>query len=259
MRIAFFGGTFDPPHLGHIAIAEAARDRCELDLVLMAPVGTQPLKQDAKTASFADRLAMVRLACEGHPGLRASELDAPLQNNREDAASTPNYTPNYTPYYTPNYTYDTLLRLRSELAPADELFCLLGADSFRMVQRWHRGPELLLLCDYIIAARPGFPITQLTEYLPSSIACEGPCVTARRTEWLLRDGVSGSTSKLWVLPDLDYDISATAVRAALDCTSLDCTSLDCRSLACTPTGASQQVLAPAVARYACEHGLYQRG
>jgi nicotinate-nucleotide adenylyltransferase len=241
MRIAFFGGTFDPPHLGHIAIAEAARDRCELDLVLMAPVGTQPLKQDAKTASFADRLAMVRLACERHPGLRASELDAPLQNNREDAASTRNYTP--------NYTYDTLLRLRSELAPADELFCLLGADSFRMVQRWHRGPELLLLCNYIIAARPGFPITQLTEYLPSSIACEGPCVTARRTEWLLRDGVSASTSKLWVLPDLDYDISATAVRAALDCTSLDCRS----------TGESQQVLAPAVARYACEHGLYQRG
>jgi nicotinate-nucleotide adenylyltransferase len=241
MRIAFFGGTFDPPHLGHIAIAEAALDRCELDLVLMAPVGTQPLKQDAKTASFADRLAMVRLACEGHPGLSASELDAPRQKNRDDAAATPNYTP--------NYTYDTLLRLRAELAPADELFCLLGADSFRMLQRWHRGPELLLLCDYIIAGRPGFPITELTGYLPSSITCEGPCATPRRTEWLLRDGVSGRASRLWVLPDLDYDISATAVRAALDCTSLDCTS----------AGEAQQVLAPAVARYACEHGLYHHG
>jgi nicotinate-nucleotide adenylyltransferase len=222
--------------LGHTAIAEAALDRCELDLVLMAPVGTQPLKQDAKTASFADRLAMVRLACEGHPRLRASELDAPRQKNSDGAAATANFTP--------NYTYDTLLRLRTELAPADELFCLLGADSFRMLQRWHRGPELLLLCDYIIAGRPGFPITELTEYLPSSITCKGPCTTARRTEWLLRDRVSGRTSRLCVLPDLDYDISATAVRAALDCTS---------------SSKAQQVLAPAVARYACEHGLYQHG
>ena len=233
MRIAFFGGTFDPPHLGHTAIADAALERCELDEVLMAPVASQPLKQGATTASFADRLAMVRLACEGHPRLRASELDAPRKN---DSDSAPNSTP--------NYTYDTLLRLRAKLAPADELFCLLGADSFRMVQRWHRGPELLLLCDMIIAGRPGFPITELGAYLPSSFACQGPHVTARRIEWVMRDRRSGDTSRLWLLPDLEYDISATAIRAALDCSASD---------------QAQPVLAPAVARYACEHHLYQQG
>ncbi len=228
MRIAFFGGTFDPPHLGHIAIAEAARDRCELDAVWMAPVGSQPLKQGAASASFADRLAMVRLACEGHPGLEASELDAPLRADDHGPV--------------PNYTYDTLLRLRAELPSAGELFCLLGADSFRMVQRWHRGPELLLLCDFIIAGRPGFPLSDLDAYLPPSIACEGPHVTTQRTEWLLRDRVSGDTSRLWLLPDLEYDISATAVRAALDCSA---------------GGETQPVLAPSVARYACQHRLYQ--
>lgn len=242
MRIAFFGGTFDPPHLGHIAIAEAARNRCDLHEVLMAPVGTQPLKHGAKTASFPDRLAMVRLACEGHPGVTPSEIDAPRNScaDSEQNSTAPNYTP--------NYTYDTLLRLRAELAPDDEIFCLLGADSFRMLERWHRGPELLLLCDFIIAGRPGFPLAQLGDYLPPTVTCDGPRVGTRRTEWLVRDRASLRTSRLWLLPDLEYDISATAVRAALDCTVPDC----------RPAGEAPGVLAPAVARYACQHHLYSQ-
>jgi nicotinate-nucleotide adenylyltransferase len=80
MRIAFFGGTFDPPHCGHIAIARAAIRRLALDQVLVAPVGTQPLKGGSAHSSFADRLAMVRLAVAGEPGLMASSIDAPLAN-----------------------------------------------------------------------------------------------------------------------------------------------------------------------------------
>ena len=68
MRIAFFGGTFDPPHCGHIAIARAAIRRLALDQVLVAPVGTQPLKGGSAHSSFEDRLAMVRLAVAGEPG-----------------------------------------------------------------------------------------------------------------------------------------------------------------------------------------------
>jgi nicotinate-nucleotide adenylyltransferase len=77
MRIAFFGGTFDPPHLGHLAIARAAADRLRLDRVLFAPVGSQPLKQDSSVASFADRLAMVKLAITDDTRFAASEIDAP--------------------------------------------------------------------------------------------------------------------------------------------------------------------------------------
>ncbi len=63
MRVALFGGSFDPPHHGHIAIATAAADVFHLDKVLFAPVGRQPLKAEMAPASFADRMAMVELAC----------------------------------------------------------------------------------------------------------------------------------------------------------------------------------------------------
>ena len=99
MRIAFFGGTFDPPHCGHIAIARAAITRLALDQVLVAPVGTQPLKSGVPSSSFEDRLAMVQLAVAGEPGLTASNVDAPLPGGQ------------------PNYTFDTLQRLRSQLQP----------------------------------------------------------------------------------------------------------------------------------------------
>ena len=70
VRVAFFGGSFDPPHLGHLAVARAARDAFQLDTVLFAPVGAQPLKPEGSAAGFEDRLAMTRLAIEDEPGLR---------------------------------------------------------------------------------------------------------------------------------------------------------------------------------------------
>ena len=90
MRIAFFGGSFDPPHRGHVAIARAAIERLALDKVWMAPVGAQPLKPDGFSTSFADRLAMVELAVAGEPGIVASAIDAPRSDGR------------------PNYTFDVL-------------------------------------------------------------------------------------------------------------------------------------------------------
>ncbi len=77
MRVALFGGSFDPPHHGHIAIAKAAADGLALDRVLFAPVGRQPLKEEGKPTPFADRMAMVELACRVDPRFEVSELDAP--------------------------------------------------------------------------------------------------------------------------------------------------------------------------------------
>src|SRR6185437_12483792 len=76
-RVAFFGGSFDPPHLGHLAVARAARDALRLDAVLFAPVGSQPLKPQGSTAGFDDRLAMTRLAVAGERGFNVSLVDAP--------------------------------------------------------------------------------------------------------------------------------------------------------------------------------------
>jgi len=141
MRIALFGGTFDPPHLGHLAIARAAADAFELDRILFAPVGRQPLKQD-HPAPYADRLAMVALACADDRRFQASELDAP------------------TPDGAPNYTVDTLARLRA-LHPDATLFNMVGADSFLDLPHWREPERLLDLAEWIVISRPGFSLNSL--------------------------------------------------------------------------------------------------
>ena len=131
MRIAFFGGSFDPPHLGHLAIARAAREKLRLEMVLFAPVGHQPLKPDGASASFEDRVAMLRLAIAGESSFQLSMADAPGE--------------------TPNYTIDTLTRLREELDPAAELFLLIGADALRSLSQWHRAAEIPFAASLIVA------------------------------------------------------------------------------------------------------------
>lgn len=221
MRIAFFGGTFDPPHSGHIAIARAAIARLSLDQVLVAPVATQPLKGGTAHSSFADRLAMVQLAVANQPGLQASDVDAPLAGGQ------------------PNYTYETLQRLRAQLQPADTLFCLLGADSFLTLKRWHQCTELLLFCDFIVAGRPGFSLEQFNASLPTGVQNTGEDREPAFSRFTLA-GPAGQTSRLFLLPDLDQDISATEIRASLAAGE-------------EPPG----VLAPAVADYICSHELYR--
>src|SRR5258708_26804683 len=88
-RVAFFGGSFDPPHLGHLAIARAAREALRLDTILFAPVGAQPLKPMGSTAPFADRVAMTELAIAGEPGFELSLVAAPDPNRQPNSTLEP--------------------------------------------------------------------------------------------------------------------------------------------------------------------------
>jgi nicotinate-nucleotide adenylyltransferase len=221
MRIAFFGGSFDPPHLGHLAIARAAADRLALNQVLFAPVGSQPLKAGLALAGYPDRLAMVTLATSADPRFIPSTLDQP----RPDGSH--------------NYTYDTLAAFKASLGlatrhPENQLYCLLGADSFQTLHHWHRAADLLRLCDFIIAARPGYPLDRIDAGLPPGIAITG---RPSPTQFQL----AGATT-LHLLPDLDEDVSATALRQAL---------------AQGDTAASNPVLPPGVAAYIQTHHLYR--
>src|SRR5271170_3139996 len=101
MRIAFFGGSFDPPHRGHLAIARAAIERLALDVVWMAPVGAQPLKPGGFSTSYADRLAMVELAVVGEPRIVPSVIDAPRSDGE------------------PNFTIDVLTSITASLPSGD--------------------------------------------------------------------------------------------------------------------------------------------
>ncbi|MFY9854557.1 MAG: nicotinate-nucleotide adenylyltransferase [Terracidiphilus sp.] len=244
-RVAFFGGSFDPPHLGHIEVARAAQAALGLDAVLFAPVGEQPLKPQGSTAAFAHRLAMTRLAIAGDPAFAVSLADAPK------------------PSGTPNYTFDTLLTLRAQLPPDGVLFCLLGADAFALLRRWHRAAEIPFVAPLIVASRPGEDLVDLKAYLPEGLMievipaademdvvdhdsshwlCQGttskPALSA--AEWVsqmqqndrgaLAPGVrsssysqieirrltlsnpSGQQAPFYLLPGLDIDISASEIR-----------------------------------------------
>jgi nicotinate-nucleotide adenylyltransferase len=218
MRVAFFGGSFDPPHLGHIAIARAAQQSLALDQVLFAPVGLQPHKPDGPTASFEDRLAMTRLAIHGEPHFELSLADAPSGS--------------------PNYTIGTLESLRFTLPPATQLYLLLGADSFRNLARWRRAPEIPFTANLVIASRPGEDITGPSIHLPEDVALSP---TSNPNHFLLRNP-AGHTATLDLLPNLYYEISATQLRHQIQHSSEQST---------TP------LIAPAVLNYIHQHHLYE--
>jgi nicotinate-nucleotide adenylyltransferase len=225
MRVAFFGGSFDPPHCGHLAIARAARERLGLDRVLFAPVGWQPLKQKGASASFADRVAMTRLAIAGEAGCELSLIDAPREAQGASAG-------------TPNYTAETLEQLRAEM-PGDALYLLMGADSLRTLKRWHRAEEIPFLAQLIVAARPGEQLEDvrtIEECMPAGISVEQDVAHA----YLLRN-TAGAESTLTLLPELSYEISATKIRAAMR----------------RAGGAERGVIPDAVLAYIREHGLYR--
>jgi len=250
-RVAFFGGSFDPPHNGHLAVARAARDAFALDAVLFAPVGMQPLKPEGPAASFEDRVAMTRLAIAGELGFQVSLADVPR------SADTPKAVPNDTPNYKPNYTIDTLERLRTSLAPDGALFCLMGADSFLALRRWHRAAELPFVATLIVASRPGQLFqdssvdlkVDLEAALPTGLALEpaqegsqGESGIEVRAFVLLNR--AGDRSPFYVLPGLHVDISASEIRAQIHA-------------ACGSSAAGRDLVPPAVRDYIAQHGLYR--
>ena len=238
-RVAFFGGSFDPPHLGHLAVARAARAAFRLDSVLFAPVGVQPLKPEGPAASFEQRLAMTRLAIEGEPGFEVSLADAPKPSGRYDLA--------------PNYTIDTLEGLRAGLAPECALFCLMGADSFFGLRRWHRAAEIPFVAPLIVASRPGQPLAGLKAALPSGLTLE-PAPRGDKTE----SGVelrafalvnqAGDRAPFYLLPGLYVEISASEIREAIGCQN----HADAKGFIAT-----KNLLPPPVAGYIRSYGLYQ--
>ena len=187
MRVAFFGGTFDPIHRGHLLLATAAADAFALDRVHFAPVGRQPLKSEAATASFADRMVMTALALTD-PATR--NLRPPTCNFLVSNLDAPH------PDGSPNYTVDTLAALAREY-PAATLFVLTGADSFLSLRNWRSPAQLLSLAEWIVVSRPDFPLE------PDFLA---------RPEFAL---TPAQRARVHLLATVHEDVSATQLRQRL--------------------------------------------
>jgi nicotinate-nucleotide adenylyltransferase len=137
VRIGLLGGSFDPVHLGHVSLAEAARDRLRLDRVLLVVAAAQPLKPSGAAASGEDRYAMVRLAVRGRARLEASDLELRRPP--------------------PSYTVDTLREVRTLHPPGTEFFLLLGADALAELPRWREADRVPTLATVVACHRRGFP------------------------------------------------------------------------------------------------------
>ena len=135
MRVGVLGGTFDPIHMGHVAVAKAAMECARLDRVLFVP-SAQPPHRAAAEASAEDRLAMSRLAVDGDSRFEVSDVEVKRGGK--------------------SYTVDTLQELHRSL-PDDELFLILGWDAARLFRTWHQPEGVSALASFVIVGRPGMP------------------------------------------------------------------------------------------------------
>lgn len=146
MRLALFGGTFDPIHEAHLAIAREAADRFHLDKVLFVPAAHPPHKHGATQASYEDRVRMAELACRADPRFEVSRLE-------EHTARS--------------YSIDTIEKVRAGLAQGDELYFLIGADAFAEIRTWHRWRDVARAARFLVVSRPGAHYEA-----PSEMTCE---------------------------------------------------------------------------------------
>lgn len=130
-----FGGTFDPIHVAHLAVAEAARDTYGLRRVLFVPAREPPHKPGRSITPVAHRLAMVEAAIAGNAGFKISRIEVDRPG--------------------PSYTIDTLMTLR-QADPGGHLALILSAESFAELPTWHRADGILELADLIVAPREGY-------------------------------------------------------------------------------------------------------
>ncbi len=151
MNIGLFGGTFDPIHKGHLALATAARDRCQLGRIYFVPTNLPPHKTSQPVASFFHRYAMTVLASQGEKAFVPSLLEAPgefvLQDKKTARSSIAS---------SPNYSIDTIRKLKRELKKSDRLFFLIGIDAFKDIAKWHESDALFSERAFIVASRPGY-------------------------------------------------------------------------------------------------------
>ncbi|MGI6169555.1 MAG: nicotinate-nucleotide adenylyltransferase [Christensenellales bacterium] len=141
-RVGLLGGTFNPVHVGHVALGMQAKKEFSLDGVVYVPVGLPPHKRDEFVADAQDRFAMLQLAVGGQPGLSISRIEMDRQG----------YT----------YTVDTLTDLKC-LYPDDDFYFIIGADTLFEVQTWKNVARVFELCGFIVFYRPGHHAVAMME------------------------------------------------------------------------------------------------
>ncbi|HLH07894.1 MAG TPA: nicotinate (nicotinamide) nucleotide adenylyltransferase [Terriglobales bacterium] len=223
MNVALFGGTFDPIHRGHLAVAKAAQHDYGLKQILFIPSGAPPHKHDPALTPFIHRYAMVALAISGQAGMTPSLVESPHElGNR------------------PAYSIDTVRRIRATLKATDRLFFIIGIDAFLDIAKWHQPEAVLRETEFIVASRPGYSLGDLGDALPESLRPPEPVRRALRNQAAKGEIVLPGIT-IHLLPEVTEHVSATHVRKA----------------AARSGSQLRSLVGPAVADYIHKTGLYR--
>ena len=218
-RIALYGGTFDPVHLGHIEVAKRVTQLFEIDQLLFVLARLAPHKMHRHVSDELHRYAMLALATQGLPRLLIStfELDAPGRC----------------------YTVDTVAHFKGELGESADLFFVMGADSWAEITSWREWERLLTMVNHIVVTRPGYVLDAqpMTPWLAERIVdLRGE--TAERIADRLQ---SAEGPQIFLTDAVMIDISATDIRRAVRANTDELT----------------QLVPPTVADYIRKYRLYE--
>jgi nicotinate-nucleotide adenylyltransferase len=217
-RIALYGGTFDPVHTGHIAVAHGLSKLFALDEVLFIPAAVAPHKRESKVTSAFHRYAMLALATQDESQMLIStvELDAPEKP----------------------YTFETLSRMQESLGREAQLFFVMGADSWIEITTWREWERVLTLSNHIVVARPGYKWS--ADHVSPAIRERIVDLRGVDAEQSAREVLGKGEAKIYVTDAVNMSVSATAIRQAVR------------------EGAGwTELVTPSVADYIRKYGLYR--
>nr|MBI3614776.1 nicotinate (nicotinamide) nucleotide adenylyltransferase [Nitrospirota bacterium] len=221
MRVGIFGGTFNPIHQGHLAIAEEVLKTVGLDWVLLIPAGRPPHKKGRKVLPAKHRLEMTRLAVQGHARMEASDLEITRRGK--------------------SYTIETVKALERNYPKGTEFYLILGLDAFLQFSTWRSPEELMARCHIVVVSRPGYRFSDLSrlDFLgrpdPASL---NELDAGRR---FLQEIPLSAGTRLILFRVTAHDVSATQIRDHL-------------------SGGKRlkNLLPPLVESYIMNHSLYRR-
>ena len=185
MRIGLLGGSFNPIHNAHLRIAGEAQVACRLDKILFIPAADPPHKPLAGGVSFESRSKMVSMAIAGRPAFEMSTIESERGGK--------------------SYSIDTIRTLLERL-PDDELFFIIGGDSFLEIGSWHRYAEIFRSCNLIVVERPGCAVINPVDALPDAV--RGAFNICGETGLLTHE--SGST--IFFITGSPLELSSTEIR-----------------------------------------------
>jgi nicotinate-nucleotide adenylyltransferase len=203
MNIGLFGGTFDPIHRGHLALARAALERFSLSRIYFVPANIPPHKQKQPLSDYFHRYAMVALATAGEKAFVPSLLEAPslVPETKGKQAEA-------------NYTIDTVRRLKSTLKKSDQVFFLIGIDAFNDIAKWREPEALFRECSFIVASRPGFSLADIANALPEKLR-PSAAVTKPFAKQPAKGDLVLSGATVHLLDGVHQPVSATTIREAV--------------------------------------------